>query len=59
MDKPLPHRPEGPAKRAPSRLRADVLIPKDLPITQIEIEIFAALLEDGDMLFSEVAEAAE
>ena len=28
------------------RVRAKVLIPKDLPITQTEIEVFALLLDD-------------
>ncbi len=27
-------------------IRAIVLIPKDLPVTQVEIEVFAALLDD-------------
>jgi hypothetical protein len=27
-------------------LRAEVLIPKDLPITQTEVEVFAFLLDD-------------
>ena len=30
------------------RLHAIVLIPKDLPLTQIEIEVIAALLDDWD-----------
>ncbi len=28
------------------RMRAKVLIPKDLPVTQVEIEVFALLLDD-------------
>ena len=32
--------------RPSQRLRAKVLIPKDLPITQMEIEVFALLLDD-------------
>jgi len=32
--------------RLSQRLRAKVLIPKDLPITQMEIEVFALLLDD-------------
>lgn len=28
------------------KLRAKVLIPKDLPVTQVEIEVFALLLDD-------------
>lgn len=28
------------------RLRAKVLVPKDLPVTQMEIEVFALLLDD-------------
>ena len=31
-----------------SGLRADVLIPQDLPVTQAEIEVFAVLLDDWD-----------
>lgn len=40
-------------------LRAQVHIPSDLPITQIEIEVFAALLDDLDLDSPSVAEAAE
>ena len=32
------------------KLRAKVLIPKDLPVTQMEIEVFALLLDDLDGL---------
>ena len=39
---PKPANDNGP----PRRLRAKVLIPKDLPITQMEIEVFALLLDD-------------
>ena len=28
------------------KLRAKMLIPKDLPVTQVEIEVFALLLDD-------------
>jgi len=34
--------------RSPLRMRARVLIPKDSPVTQIEIEVIAALLDDWD-----------
>ena len=30
------------------RMRAKVLIPKDSPVTQIEIEVIAALLDDWE-----------
>jgi len=36
------------------RLRANVLISKDSPITQIEIEVIAALLDDWDTTESNV-----
>jgi hypothetical protein len=41
---------DGPAPmaRSPLRMRAKVLIPKDSPVTQIEIEVIAALLDDWD-----------
>ena len=39
---PKPANDNGPHRR----LRARVLIPKDLPITQTEIEVFALLLDD-------------
>ena len=39
---PKPANDNGP----PRRFRAKVLIPKDLPITQMEIEVFALLLDD-------------
>jgi hypothetical protein len=42
MPLPKPANDNGP----PRRLRAKVLIPKDLPITQAEIEVFALLLDD-------------
>ena len=35
---------------APGRLRAEVLLPNDLPITQVEIEVFAILIEDLSVL---------
>ncbi|HXJ01390.1 MAG TPA: hypothetical protein VNH44_09205 [Micropepsaceae bacterium] len=28
------------------RFRCEVLLPQDLPVTQVEIEVFAALLDD-------------
>jgi hypothetical protein len=34
-------------------LRAQILIPKDSPITQVEIEVFAALLDDWDSLLTD------
>jgi hypothetical protein len=37
----------------------EVRLPKDLPITQIEIEVFAALLDDLDSENPGLAEAAE
>lgn len=40
-------------------LHVAVRIPKDLPITQIEIEVFAALLDDLDTENPALAEAAE
>ena len=42
-----------------SRLRAQVQIPSDLPILQIEIEVIAALLDDLSLESLNVAEAAE
>jgi hypothetical protein len=41
-----------PCERLP--LRAKVLISKDSPITPIEIEVIAALLDDWDMMESNV-----
>jgi hypothetical protein len=41
----------------PSRhaeMRAKVLIPADLPVTQIEIEVLAALLDDWDAIESDL-----
>ena len=35
-------------------MRANVLISKGLPITQIEIEVIAALLDDWEMVESNV-----
>lgn len=46
-------------RRAKLRLHAQVHIPRDLPITQIEIEVFAALLDDLDLECPYIAEAAE
>ena len=46
------YRPSGPLPEAANdnglaeRIREEVLIPKDLPITQMEIEVFAVLLDD-------------
>jgi hypothetical protein len=46
-----------PPKRAVStekrKLRSEVLIPKDSPITQVEIEVFAARLDDWGSLLAE------
>jgi hypothetical protein len=39
-----------PRRRGHARMRVRVLIPKDSPVTQIEIEIVAALLDDWDSL---------
>jgi hypothetical protein len=33
-----------------SKLRAEVLIPNDAPITQAEIEVFAVLLDDCERI---------
>lgn len=44
----LPRRAKKPARPKPPKLHADVLIAKDSPITQTEIEVIAALLEDWD-----------
>ena len=41
-----------PCGRTP--LRANVLISKDSPISQIEIEVIAALLDDWDMVESNI-----
>ena len=41
-----------PLPRGRARLRAKVLISKDSPITPIEIEVIAALLDDWDMMES-------
>lgn len=38
--------------KAGQRLRARVLISKDLPVTQIEIEVIAALLDDWENMVS-------
>ena len=46
-------------RRSKLRLRACVHIPKDLPITQIEIEVIAALLDDWETVIPAIAEAAE
>ena len=35
-------------------LRVEILIPADLPITQAEIEVFAALLDDWEGIDSDV-----
>jgi hypothetical protein len=40
------HGGPAPTPRRPMRMRAEVLIPKDSPVTQIEIEVIAALLDD-------------
>jgi hypothetical protein len=44
-------------KRQPPRRRALVRIPRDLPVTQIEIEVVAALLDDWESLVPGMAEA--
>jgi hypothetical protein len=43
-----------PAPRGRTPMRANMLISKDSPITQIEIEVIAALLDDWDMMESNV-----
>jgi hypothetical protein len=40
-------------------LRAVVRIPANLPVTQVEIEVIASLLDDWESLFSIVGEATE
>lgn len=53
-------RPKARRRKAPrKRLRARILIPKNLPPTQIEIEVIASLLDDCESMFPIVAEAAE
>jgi hypothetical protein len=42
--------PPVPANDNDSRLRAVVLIPANSPVTQVEIEVFSALLEGWDGL---------
>ncbi len=44
---PRPANDNGPR---PRELRAEVLIPADLPITRAEIEVFAALIDDLGVL---------
>ena len=39
-------KPENDNESCPDRMRVIVTIPKDSPITQIEIEVFSALLDD-------------
>jgi len=46
-------------RRSKLRLRAQVHIPKNLPVTQIEIEVIAALLDDWETVVPDIAEAAE
>jgi hypothetical protein len=41
-------RPANDNESRPGRLRAEVLIPRDSPITQVEIEVFAVLLDDWE-----------
>ena len=36
-------------RRSAAKLRAEVLLPEDLPITEAEIEVFAALLDDAGL----------
>lgn len=47
-----------PAPCGRSPLRANVLISKDSPVTQIEIEVIAALLDDWDMMESNVQQGS-
>jgi hypothetical protein len=46
-------------RRSKLRLRAQVRIPKDLPITQIEVEVIAGLLDDWETVVPAIAEAKE
>lgn len=43
-------RPANDNKSRPDALRAEVLIPKEIAITQSEIEVFAILLDDWEGL---------
>ena len=56
MDKAPPIFPRDKVRRSKSRLRAKVLVPKDLPISQNEIEVIAALLDDWAVTLQEAAE---
>jgi len=47
-----------PAPCGRSPLRANVLTSKDSPVTQIEIEVVAALLDDWDMMASNVKQGS-
>lgn len=39
--------------RKNAKLRAEVLIPRDSPIIQVEIEVIATLLDDWDNILAE------
>jgi hypothetical protein len=51
----------GPVPRpgAKTPMRAVVRIPANLPVTQVEIEVIASLLDDWESLFPIATEAAE
>ncbi len=50
-------RPANDNEPAPTKLRAEVLIPANSPITLVEIEVFAALIEDWSALAANDNEA--
>ena len=49
----------GNIRREKQPLRAIVEISKNLPITQIEIEVIAGLLDDWESILVDIPEAAE
>jgi hypothetical protein len=48
QNKFIPQEGHTPERRRNPAIRAEVLIPANLPVTQIEIEIMAALLDDWE-----------
>jgi hypothetical protein len=56
MDKGLPISTRNKTRRSKLRLKAQVLVPKDLPISQNEIEVIATLLDDWELTLPEAAE---
>ena len=57
MESSVSHLPQDPPRVRPKhandnepRLRIEVLIPEDSPITQAEIEVFAQLLDDWEAI---------